>query len=82
LPDDLGVLEIENFPPVSGCQATGQKWAETANELAVLVRSAVIPEEFNVLLNPKHRHYGKLVWSSPQAFRFDSRLFTFKPRPV
>ena len=79
LPDDLGVLEIENHPPVSDHRVTGQKWAETADELAVLVRSVVIPEEFNILLNPKHRHYGELVWSSPQAFRFDPRLFTFEP---
>jgi len=52
----------------------------TASELAVRVRSAVIPEEFNVLLNPRHRHYGELVWTDPQRFHFDPRLFTFEPQ--
>jgi RES domain-containing protein len=79
LADDLAVLEIENVRHVSGCQTTGRKWTETAGELAVLVRSVVIPEEFNILLNPNHNHYDELVWSSPQAFRFDPRLFTFEP---
>jgi hypothetical protein len=49
-------------------------------EIAVRVRSAVIPEEFNVLLNPRHRHYGELVWTDPQRFHFDPRLFTFEPQ--
>lgn len=78
LPNDPAMLEISNIRELTACRTAGQVWAEAANELAVRVRSVLIPEEFNVLVNPKHRHYGELVWSDPRAFRFDSRLFTFE----
>jgi hypothetical protein len=48
-------------------------------QLAVRVPSAVISEEFNVLLNPNHAAYGSLVWSEPRLFRFDPRLFAAEP---
>jgi RES domain-containing protein len=76
-PESLGT---ENLRNLNGCQAAGREWAERAEHLAVLVRSVVIPEEFNVLLNPKHRQYAELVWSNPQPFRFDPRSFTFEPQ--
>jgi RES domain-containing protein len=81
LPKDLAVLGTTNVRELTACQTAGQEWAESANELAVRVRSVVILEEFNVLLNPKHRDYGKLVWSNPRPFHFDPRLFTFEPQP-
>jgi RES domain-containing protein len=80
LPNHTEVLETANVRELTMCQTAGQLWAGTASELAVRVRSAVIPEEFNVLLNPRHRHYGELVWTDPQRFHFDPRLFTFEPQ--
>jgi RES domain-containing protein len=81
LPNTPAVLETGNVRELTACQMAGQSWAETANELAVCVRSVVIPEEFNVLLNPKHRDYGQLVWSNSRPFHFDPRLFTFEHPP-
>ena len=43
------------------------------------VPSVVIPEEFNILLNPNHANYRSLVWSQPLPFRFDPRLFVAEP---
>jgi RES domain-containing protein len=82
LPNDPAVLETASGSELTAYQAAGQFWAEAANELAVQVRLVVIPEEFNVLLNPRHRDYRQLVWSNPRPFRFDPRLFTFEPRPL
>jgi RES domain-containing protein len=79
LPNDPAVLETANERELLACQTAGQVWVETANELAVRVRSVVILEEFNVLLNPRQSHYGDLVWSNPRPFHFDLRLFTFEP---
>jgi RES domain-containing protein len=79
--NDTAELETANVRELTACQTAGQVWAETAGELAVRVRSMVIPEEFNVLLNPKHRDYDELVWTNPRPFHFDPRLFTFEPQP-
>jgi RES domain-containing protein len=38
--------------------------------------SAIIPSEFNYLLNPQHKDFGKLHIAPPVAFRFDPRLKT------
>jgi RES domain-containing protein len=81
LPSELAVLETANVRELTACQTAGQVWVETATELAVRVPSVVIPEEFNVLLNPKHAHFGELVWSNPRPFHFDPRLFIFDRQP-
>jgi RES domain-containing protein len=69
----------EDMHSISACQAVGGDWVRSAKELAVRVPSVVIPEEFNVLLNPNHAGYAALVWSEPHPFRFDPRLFAVEP---
>jgi len=68
-------LQFENFDSVTACQAAGDSWAWRVSELAIHVPSVIIPEEFNILLNPKHTGYSGIVWSEPRPFRFDPRLF-------
>ena len=64
---------------VGACQAAGAIWISGGNQLAVQVPSVVIPEEFNVLLNPNHTAYKSLVWNEPHPFHFDPRLFVAEP---
>ncbi len=52
----------------------GHTWASSRRSLALLVPSAIIPMEFNVLLNPVHPSYTDVSWSAPEPFRFDQRL--------
>jgi hypothetical protein len=52
------------------------------DKLAELVPSIVIPEEFNILLNPNHSAYHELAWSEPKLFRFDPRLFLAEPQAL
>lgn len=52
----------------------GHAWATSRESLALLVPSAIIPVEFNVLLNPVHPSYTNVIWSAPEPFRFDQRL--------
>jgi hypothetical protein len=42
--------------------------------LAFRLPSAVIPEEFTLLLNPLHPAAGNLRVSGPKVFRFDPRV--------
>jgi RES domain-containing protein len=52
----------------------GHAWANSRQSLALLVPSAIIPVEFNVLLNPVHPYYANVIWGTPEPFRFDQRL--------
>lgn len=76
------MLLAANLTSVAACQMAGQVWVHTANQLAVRVSSVVIPEEFNILLNPMHDGYASLAWMEPRPFRFDRRLFIAEPQPL
>lgn len=56
-------------------QAFGAEWVESRRSAALLVPSAVIEDEWNVLLNPAHGDFGKIVIGEPKAFVFDGRMF-------
>lgn len=38
------------------------------------VPSAVVPPEWNYLINPGHEKFSELIWSEPKMFRIDPRL--------
>ena len=63
----------EEDPPVT-TQALGSAWLQRNSSLLLKVPSAIIPSEFNYLLNPQHKDFGKLHISAPVKFRFDPRL--------
>ena len=73
-------LRFGDLNHVSSCQVAGQLWIRTGGQLAIQVPSVVIPEKFNILLNPTHTGYAALVWSEPMPFRFDPRLFIAEPQ--
>jgi RES domain-containing protein len=52
------LLGFEGVGDVVSCQAVGHSWVSAVNQLAVQVPSVIIPEEFNILLNPRHTGMG------------------------
>ena len=76
------ILAFESLSSILSCQAAGHAWVNAVHRLAIGVPSVIIPEEFNVLLNPLHAAYNSLVWSDPQPFRFDPRLFIAEPHTL
>lgn len=38
------------------------------------VPSAVIPQEYNYLIDPAHKQFCELTWSAPKPFHIDPRL--------
>lgn len=53
----------------------GDTWIESHSSLAVRVPSVPIPQEWNLLLNPRHPRMRELKIEQPEPFRFDARMF-------
>ena len=53
----------------------GTEWAKSKRTVALRVPSAVIADEWNVLLNPAHPAFARITVSDPRPFRYDQRMF-------
>ena len=64
-----------DVPPPETIQHLGSRWIHSLRTAALFVPSIVIPEEFNVLLNPVHPDYARLEVGRPRKFQFDARMW-------
>jgi RES domain-containing protein len=55
--------------------AVGERWLVSASSVCLLVPSAVVPEEFNLLINPAHEDFKELRFSDPAPLNFDPRMW-------
>lgn len=53
----------------------GAEWALSARSLTLLVPSAVVDGEWNVLVNPAHPDAKLISISKPRPLRLDARMF-------
>jgi RES domain-containing protein len=83
LPDDEPIERVESSDLPRGwareleseaCQAIGDAWADSVRSLVLLVPAAPVPEELNVLINPKHAAMASVRIVSERPFSFDPRL--------
>ena len=56
-------------------QELGVVWARSQRSLALLVPSAVVHDEWNVLVNPAHPDIIKVKLETSKPFHFDARMF-------
>jgi RES domain-containing protein len=57
------------------CRDLGSKWAASARSAALKVPSAVVEEDWNLLLNPTHPDFNRIQLKTPKPFRYDERMF-------
>jgi RES domain-containing protein len=82
VPDDLIVPPPRRLPrgwdalpPYQpGVQKVGDDWAGSASSLALRVPASVLPERFNVLLNPAHPGIGQVREVSRERLNWPPRL--------
>jgi RES domain-containing protein len=81
LPDDI-VSEITlaqlkaNWQNDEGySKYIGDEFLSSQSLLLLKVPSVIIPEEKNILINPKHKDFKKIKIRSAKDFKFDVRLF-------
>jgi RES domain-containing protein len=85
LPETLAIREIDiaelpddwrGIPAPASLRALGSAWLDSRAEPLLLVPSAIIPEERNILLNPDHPALGGLLAPTlTRPFQFDPRLW-------
>ena len=79
--DSIQNLTIDELPhnwqdvsPTIGAKKLGDTFIKQQRHLLLKVPSAIVPEEFNYLLNPLHPSASKLKLIKQQTFSFDERL--------
>lgn len=66
------------YPPPQAIARIGTNWVLGNQSLLLRVPSAIVEEEFNVFINPKHPDFKLIKPSKIKPFVFDPRLLTAK----
>lgn len=69
-----------SYPPPEELPVRGTKWAESLESAVLRVPSAIVPQESNLVLNPRHPDFAKILLEAPVPFRFDTRVWKKRPR--
>ena len=54
--------------------AVGDNWVRSGRSAVLKLPSAVVPEEFNYILNPAHPDFGRISIGKSRLFKADPRL--------
>lgn len=62
------------YPAPAGLADIGTRWLRDCRTLTLRVPSAVVPEEWNILLNPLHPEMKRVRVSNVTPYRLDQRM--------
>ncbi len=75
LAEDTLPKDWRDDPLPSSTMAIGDEWLTSGKSLVLAVPSTVVPQQFNLIINPNHPDFGKLRKSMTiEPFIFDCRL--------
>ena len=83
IPDTAGILELRepdfpadwrSNPHSDSTQKIGDQFSVELKKLALRVPSAVVPGDFNYLINPRHPQMKEVTIVDVEPFEFDSRF--------
>lgn len=83
LPSDLRMTQLDagelpdNWRTIGArdvLQAMGLEWIRSGQTAVLSIPSAVLPEERNYLLNPRHPDFARIVIGEPRSLQTDTRL--------
>ncbi|NHZ99962.1 RES domain-containing protein [Massilia sp. CCM 8734] len=63
-------------PPGATSIDLGDKWLQSVSTALLLVPSVIVPEEYNVLINPVHRASAQITAEVVRQYIYDPRLKT------
>jgi RES domain-containing protein len=64
----------QDSPPGDATQRLGDRWIEAAESAVLRVPSAVVPGEFNYILNPAHPDFARIRIGGAEELYFDPRI--------
>jgi RES domain-containing protein len=59
----------------AGLRELGAAWVRSGRSCALQVPSLAVEGEWNMLLNPVHAEFAKIILHQPKPFHFDERMF-------
>lgn len=68
-------LKVKWQNDIDYCRFIGNEFLLNKKFLLLKVPSAIIPDEYNVMINPAHSAFNKVSIISAKIFDFDGRLF-------
>lgn len=74
VPEDRLPKEWRVSPAPLTLQAIGADWVKHGRTALLQVPSALVPGEWNYLLNPNHLDFQRIEINPPEPFVFDARL--------
>jgi RES domain-containing protein len=78
---EIGRIDLKHLPARwhetrdESLRCFGDDWIHSGRNAALLVPSAAIRGEWNVLLNPVHPNFSKIQFREAAPFAFDARMF-------
>ena len=63
------------WPHAASARRVGTRWFEERRSAAMVVPSAVVPHDTNVLLNPQHPEWRRVEVGEPEPFPVDLRVY-------
>jgi RES domain-containing protein len=77
IPDNVATRTLDPSPTEDvDCRAAGDAFLVRGDALALMVRSVIVPQERNVLLNVRHADMARVTVQDSTAFQFDPRLLS------
>ncbi|MVM37142.1 RES domain-containing protein [Spirosoma sp. HMF3257] len=63
-----------DFQQYDACQRIGGEWLRNGRSALLKVPSAIIPNEWNFLINPAHPDFTRITLLQTEPFAFDPRI--------
>jgi RES domain-containing protein len=63
------------MPTSAAAAKFGGAWRAMGSQLGMIVPSAIVPEESDVVVNPRHPDYAHVELTVVRQFTFDGRMF-------
>lgn len=77
IPDDVLIHRLDPSPKKDdACRSAGDAFLDAGDRLALIVTSVVVPQEQNLLLNPRHIDMTRVKVLNSEPFQFDPRLLS------